>query len=333
MNEGRQIAKGGMRSLKEMLNDDYAKARFQEVLGEKAPAFLASVLNATRTNKALLDCEPGSVMSAAMVAASLDLPIDGSLGFAAIVPYKKDGASVAQFQIMYKGLVQLALRSGQYKAMNVSPIYQDEFQGYDIITGDVKITPVHGGQRDQDKQDAICGYLAYFRLVNGFEKVCYWPMEKLKAHGKRYSKSFGREYGLWNTDPHAMYAKTVLKNTLSKWGILSTTMQLAVKADQAVIHSYDGKQLEEAAVEYVDGVELAPDEPAQIPAQQDPGRVQAIYQVYMDYINSGHLNKKQEAVLTDAMDRKESDVIILEAILAKAKAAHDKAVAQAEGGN
>lgn len=241
-----------MRPLKDMFNDDYVKSRFKEVLGEKAPAFLASVLNATRTNAALNECEPKSVMSAAMVAASLDLPIDGSLGFAAIVPYKNKGKMVAQFQIMTKGFVQLALRSGQYKTINVGPVYEDEFDSYDIITGEVFIHPVDGGYRDQDLQDKIVGYVAFFRLINGFERIEFWSMKKIQAHGKRFSKSYGSDYGLWKTDLPSMAAKTVLKNTLSKWGILSTTMQIGMKTDQASIRDFDGKTLDDANVDYVD---------------------------------------------------------------------------------
>jgi len=252
--QNRQVAtqQKGIRPLKEMLNDDYVKTRFKEVLGEKAPAFLASVLNATRTNPTLNECEPGSVMSAAMVAASLDLPIDGSLGFAAIVPYKGKRGMVAQFQIMTKGFVQLALRSGQYRMINVGPVYEDEFESYDIITGEVFIHPVDGGQRDQDMADKIVGYVAFFRLMNGFERIEFWSNKRILAHGKRFSKSYDNQYGLWKTDFPSMAAKTVLKNTLSKWGILSTTMQTAMKTDQASIHEYDGKALDDANVEYVD---------------------------------------------------------------------------------
>jgi len=258
------MSEKGLVVLKELVNSDYVKTRFAEVMGEKSAAFLASVLNATRTNPALKDCDPNSVISAAMVAATLDLPIDGSLGFAALVPYKNKGQSVAQFQIMTKGFVQLALRSGQYKTINVGPVYADEFAGFDIITGEVKINPVSGGFRSKDDDSKIVGYVAFFRLINGYECTRFWPMEKILAHGKRYSKSFDREYGLWKTDLPAMAAKTVLKNTLSKWGILSTSMQMAMKADQGVIGGYD-KAVEEQDIEYVD----APDqEGTEIPAPE-----------------------------------------------------------------
>lgn len=246
---------GGVRPmapLKDLLNGEYVKKRFNEVMGEKAPAFLASVLNVSRTNKSLAECESQSILAAAMVAATLDLPIDPNLGFAAIVPYRNKGKMVAQFQIMTKGFVQLALRSGQYKNMNVGPVYEDEFESYDIISGDVHIHPVDGGFRDQDQPEKIVGYVAFFRLMNGFERIEFWSMKKIIAHGKRFSKSYNNDNSLWKTDLPAMAAKTVLKNTISKWGILSTTMQMAMKTDQAAITDYDGKTLDDANIEYVD---------------------------------------------------------------------------------
>jgi len=217
------------------------------------------VLNATRVNPALAECDPKSVLSAAMVAATLDLPIDGSLGFAAIVPYRNKGKVVAQFQIMTKGFVQLALRTGQYKAIHVGPVYADEYHGENPITGDVQIYAVSGGLRDKGDNKKIVGYVAFFRLVNGYECTRFWTIEKILAHGKRYSKSFDSEYGLWKTNLPAMAEKTVLKNTLSKWGILSTTMQMAVRTDQAAIYD-TGRTIEEADLEYVDGTGAPEDE-------------------------------------------------------------------------
>jgi recombination protein RecT len=252
-----------VQSLKEMLNSEYVKKRFMEVMGEKSTAFIASVLNATQKNPELAKCDPQSILSSAMVAATLDLPIDSNLGFSAIVPYNtkrkdKNGkeywVTLAQFQIMYKGFIQLALRSGQYKTINVSPIYEDEFESYDIITGDIIIHPVAGGYREQEEQDKIIGYVAFFRLLNGYERLEYWSLKKIIAHGEKYSKSFDNKNGLWKKDPHAMYAKTVLKNTLSKWGIMSVTMQSAIVADQAVIKSFD-KPIDSENVRYIDSTD------------------------------------------------------------------------------
>jgi len=258
---GRNLERSPVQNLKDLLNSDYVKNRFVEVMGEKAAAFLASILNAVQKNPELAKCDQQSLLSSAMVAATLDLPIDSNLGFAAIVPYKTKvvnknekkeyWVTLAQFQIMYKGFIQLALRSGQYKTINVSPIFEDEFDSYDIVTGDIAIHPVAGGYREQENYDKITGYVAFFRLINGFERIEYWPLSRIIAHGRRFSKSFNNTNGLWKKDPHAMYAKTVLKNTLSKWGILSVTMQNAIVADQAVIKDYR-KPIGEENVSYVD---------------------------------------------------------------------------------
>ena len=328
----------GMAVLKDMVNSDYVKARFAEVMGEKAPAFLASVLNATRTNPALKDCDPNSVISAAMVAASLDLPIDGSLGFAALVPYKNKGQAVAQFQIMTKGYVQLALRTGQYKTINVGPVYADEFGGFDIITGEVKITPVDGGFRSKDDDSKIVGYVAFFRLVNGYECTRYWPMEKIIAHGRKYSKSFGKEYGLWKTDLSAMAAKTVLKNTLSKWGILSTSMQMALRADQGVVKGYD-KPANEQDIEYVDApdqesatpidpeqiVKLAdntkPSDDFQLTGDPEPETAETLWIKLVDLMKDKNLPAAARKEIQEANANDEKDPVKLAALLAKATAA------------
>jgi recombination protein RecT len=258
--KAKHFERSPVQSLKELMNSEYVKRRFMEVMGAKSTGFIASILNAVQKNPDLARCEPQSVLSAAMVAASLELPIDSNLGFSAIVPYnvkrKDEGGkeywvSLAQFQIMYKGFIQLALRSGQYKTINVSPIYEDEFESYDIITGDIRLHPVEGGYREQEIQEKILGYVAFFRLLNGYERLEYWSIKKIEAHGQRYSKSYGNAGGLWKKNPHAMYAKTVLKNTLSKWGILSITMQGAMVADQAVIKAFD-KPIDGDNVNYID---------------------------------------------------------------------------------
>jgi recombination protein RecT len=324
----------GLAILKDMVNSAYVKARFAEVMGEKAPAFLASIMNATRTNPSLSDCDPQSVISSAMVAATLDLPIDGSLGFAALVPYRNKGVQVAQFQIMTKGFVQLALRSGQYKTINVGPVYDDEFDGFDIITGEVRIHPVDGGARSKDDESKVVGYVCFFRLINGYECTRYWSMDKIIAHGKRYSKSFDKEYGLWKTDLPAMASKTVLKNTLSKWGILSTTMQMAVKVDQAAIKGIEADK----EIDYVDAAEqeTVPDRPPEEvikPAENStqpadfslsPEAPEDTKQLWNDLIEWGNVENIPAAAKKEveaALIRNEQNPIELRKLLNKVKTA------------
>jgi recombination protein RecT len=318
--------------LKDLVNADYTKKRFAEVMGEKSAAFLASIMNAVRTNPALADADPKSVLSSAMVAATLDLPIDGSLGFAAIVPYRNKGRAVAQFQIMTKGFVQLALRTGQYAAINVGAVYADEYHGSNIITGNVDIRQVQGGFRSQFDDSQIVGYVCYFRLLNGYECTRYWTVEEVKAHGKRYSKSFDNEYGLWRTNFDAMARKTVLKNTLSKWGILSTTMQMALKTDQAVIEGMGA----DPAIDYADApdqitgeprepedvVKLAPD--ALPVAVTDTPKLADIKMALIDYGDAEETAEKIKKAIDKAMKETPDDVVILGALLAKVKAACDK---------
>jgi len=318
--------------LKDLVNAEYTKKRFAEVMGDKSAAFLASIMNAVRTNPALADADPKSVLSSAMVAATLDLPIDGSLGFAAIVPYRNKGRQVAQFQIMTKGFVQLALRTGQYAAINVGPVYADEYHGSNIITGDVDIRQVEGGYRSKFDDSQIVGYVCYFRLLNGYGCTRYWTVDEVKAHGKRYSKSFENEYGLWKTNFDAMARKTVLKNTLSKWGILSTTMQMALKTDQAVIESMDA----DPALDYADApdqitgeprepedvVKLAPDALPISPT--DSPKLADIKLALIDYGDAEETAAEIKKAITKALKDTPEDAVILGALLAKVKAACDR---------
>ena len=241
-------------ALKSIANSPAMMNRFRQVIGEKAPQFLASVVSAVSTNSQLMNANPTSIMASAMIAATLDLDINSSLGFAALVPYNKntpikdergniirwEKSTDAQFQIMTKGLVQLAIRSGQYKNINVTEVYEDEFESVDIISGDLKMHPISGGQRSRGESGMIVGYVAYLRLTSGFEKTVYWPLEKILQHAAKFSKSYDTKTGsfrkgsAWADNFEAMCRKTVLKNALSSWGILSIQMQKAIVADYSV---------------------------------------------------------------------------------------------------
>lgn len=260
---GDAVPQKGRMGIKELVKEEYVIREFQKVLQEKASAFLASVISATNRSPQLAGCKPKDILASAMIAAQLDLPIDSNLGFAAIVPYKdKNGNPVAQFQIMYKGFIQLAMRTGQYETINVVEIYEDELKHYDLITGAIKVEYVPNGFRENGKEDKIIGYAAHFSLINGYKKTEYWPLGKIQSHGKKYSKSFGNQYGLWKTNPHAMYSKTVLKNMISKWGILSTVMQKAIIADQATAKSLEGG-IDQDNLEYFDNAEETIDAPVE----------------------------------------------------------------------
>ena len=228
-------------NMKELFSSDQIKQKFQEMLKEKAAGFITSVLQVATNNTLLAKAQPMSLYNAAATAATLDLPINNNLGFAWIVPYRnnKTGLYEAQFQMGWKGFVQLALRTGQYLRINVLEVFENQFTSFNSLTEELI------ADFAKDGEGKIVGYCAYFKLVNGFEKTVYWSHAKVTAHGKRYSKSFAT--GPWKDDFDAMAKKTVIKNTLSKWGIMSIEMQKAVRFDHAVVKNHETED-----VTYVD---------------------------------------------------------------------------------
>lgn len=207
-----------------LLSKENTRKRFSDVLGKKTAGFLSSVLSAYNTNPALQECEPGSVLSSAMIAATLDLPINANLGFAYIVPYK----GKATFQMGWKGFVQLAMRSGQYETLNVTEVYEGQIKKRNSFTGDMEFC-------EERTSDKVIGYVAYERLLNGFWKYVYITKEDAERHAKKFSQSYKAGFGVWKDDFDAMAKKTVLKALLSKWGILSIEMQKAIEFDQAAV--------------------------------------------------------------------------------------------------
>ena len=233
----------GQATLKSMINDERTKNKFKEMLGNKAAGFLTSLMNTTNGNAQLQQADPNSILKAGAIAATLDLPIDPNLGFAYIVPYNNKGKNEAQFQMGYKGFVQLAIRTGQYKRINVTELYEGQFESYDPITDELKYN------LDNRLSDEITHYVAYFQTINGFEKYNVMSKEEIENHAKKFSKTYSYKGSSWQTNFNTMAKKTVLKLLLSKFGILSIEMQTAQKADQAVIREFDNNNIE---VEYVD---------------------------------------------------------------------------------
>ncbi|KIN30901.1 recombinase RecT [Bacillus inaquosorum] len=204
-------------TMKGLLSSPAVMNRFEEVLGKRASQFTASILSLYNSENTLQKADPMSVISSAMVAATLDLPVDKNLGYAWIVPYK----GRAQFQLGYKGYIQLALRTGQYKSINCIPVHEGELQKWNPLTEEIDI------DFEKRESDSVIGYAAYFELLNGFRKTVYWTKAQVEKHKKKFSKS---DFG-WGKDWDAMALKTVLKSMLSKWGILSVEMQKAVIED------------------------------------------------------------------------------------------------------
>ena len=172
--------------------------------------------------------DPMTILNAALTAAALDLPINQSLGYSYIVPFK----GKAQFQIGWKGYVQLAQRTGQYKAINVVEVYENQFKSFNAMTEELDADFTVEGE------GKAVGYVGYFKLLNGYEKTVYWSRAKVEKHAKKYSQSYKSNRGVWADGEDgftAMAKKTVLKLMLSQWGIMTIEMQTAQLADQAVI--------------------------------------------------------------------------------------------------
>ena len=265
------------RDLKAMLASPAVTGRINEVLGKKAAAFSASLLQVCRSNALLQQAEPMSVIAAAMTAATLDLPLNQSLGFAYIVPFRngKTGHQEAQFQIGYKGFIQLAMRSGQMKRIVAEPIYEAQI---------ISRNPIKGYEFDFDRQpekhEAPAGYYAYMELINGFTAEAYMTTAQIQEHAARYSQTAKKGYGVWKDNFDAMALKTVLKRLLTKYAPMSVEMQQAVISDQAVIHDIppEGDIINHSEVfDYADNpanggqpAETAPDEAARADAQGIP---------------------------------------------------------------
>jgi len=212
----------------------------EQVLGEKKSPFVNNVTALVANNASLQMCQPMTLIYAALKATALDLPLDPNLGFAYVIPYndRKAGVTNAQFQIGYKGFIQLGIRSGQFLKINVTEIVDGELVSEDLLTGDIKICRV----TDRESRPVI-GYAAYFALVNGFSKTLYMSVDEIKAHAGKYSQTYSskneyvRNSSKWTTDFDSMAKKTVLKLLLSKYAPMSVDMAAAITADQAAIDS------------------------------------------------------------------------------------------------
>ena len=227
-------------TIAQYVKQDAVSQRLNDLLGKRAPQFVTSLVSAANNDKNLAACEPQSVVTAALTAASLDLPVNSNLGFAYLIPYKnnKDGKTSCQFQMGYKGFIQLAQRSGFYKTINASEVREGEIIRQDRLSGEIEFAWIDDDTEREKKK--IIGYVAYFRLLNGFEKTFYWTKEKCEAHAKKYSKNYAKYgSGLWKDAFDDMAKKTVLKLLISKFGPLNTQLQKALDEDQTVDGEYE----------------------------------------------------------------------------------------------
>ena len=269
------------KKVKSYLDSPELTERLQNAMTpQKKELFKTSLLGVINSNSLFEKADPLSIIQSALVATTLDLPINPSLGYAYIIPY----GVKAQFQLGYKGLIQLAQRTGQYQTISASEVREGQIKDYD---------PLKGVQFDWTITDGeVIGYVAYFKLINGFEKYLYMSLKELEAHGKKYSKSYDskdkytKEYnGIWRTNFDAMAKKTVLKQLISKFGIMSVEMQDAVVKDQQVIDK-------EGNGEYVDNNNII------IKAEQDD-RSEVLKFIQDEAMTVEALQQVQEHLETD----------------------------------
>lgn len=276
------------------LTSDAIKNRINAMVGGKdGQRFISAVISAVSINPALTECEHSTILSAALLGESLKLSPSPQLGQYYLVPFndKKRNCKVAQFQLGYKGYIQLAIRSGQYKKLNVLAIKEGELIRFDPLNEDIEVKLI---ENDTDREAAkTIGYYAMFEYSNGFRKAIYWSREKMIAHADKYSQAFSKDAtggkypkvsyedfcagkvkesdmwlysSFWYKDFDGMAYKTMLRQLISKWGIMSIDLQTAIDKDMAAIH-------EDGSVDYVDNsadYETVPDAAQATVIDSDP---------------------------------------------------------------
>lgn len=251
-------------TMKETVARPDIKKRIEERLGQKAGTFMASILDLTGDNKSLAQCDPNLVIKECLKAAALDLPVNKNLGFAYVIPRRERGVMTPGFSMGYRGYIQLAIRTGQYKHLNAGVVYEGEDMVVDRIRGTLTIE----GEATSDKPT---GYFCYMELINGFQKAIGWPVEKVMAHGRKFSKTFNN--GPWKTDTEAMCLKTMIMQLIPKYGPMSVELTQAMVQDRSDTVSFDSaeREIEENANqgEYLD---ITPSNNVEEPetAQEEP---------------------------------------------------------------
>ncbi|WNL28020.1 recombinase RecT [Arcobacter cryaerophilus gv. pseudocryaerophilus] len=247
-------------SLTKYLNSNAIQRYLTDVIGKNKDKFITNLISVCNQNKDLQKCTSLSLMSGALAATTLNLNLNSSFGYAYLVPFKNNkltrekGYDVfeAQFQIGYKGFIQLALRTGEYRKINAMPIFKEQFRSWNALTEEIALN-----EFSDFEDNEVIGYVAYFKLNNGFEKTIYWSKTKMEKHADTYSQAFKIEIAekikqklikesemwkyssYWYKDFDGMALKTMLRQLLSKWGILSEELQKALEDDQTIINGND----------------------------------------------------------------------------------------------
>ena len=273
---------------KDFFSKQAVQDKLKELVGKNAPAFATSVLQIVNSNSMLVNADPQTVFSAACMAATLNLPINNNLGFAYIVPFKNNKTNTieAQFQLGYKGFIQLAQRSGQFSRIAATPVYEGQL---------LKANPLLGYEFDwevEPKGEPI-GYVAFFKLLNGFTAELYMSKADVQKHANKYSQTAKKGYGVWKDQFEAMALKTVLKLLLSKQAPLSIEMQQAQLSDQSVIRDVNGHDFD-----YLDNEAVLDTPKLAVTAEAFPDLLEQIKADAVDkeYVLSGYqLTDEQKA--------------------------------------
>ena len=283
-------------NIKSFLQTPAIQKKMYELVDKNAASFGTSIMQIVNNNHMLLEAEPMSIFNAACMAATLNLPINNNLGFAYIVPYKnsRTGKVEAQFQLGYKGLIQLAQRSGQFERLVSLAVYSAQLVEKDLINGfkfDWSIEP--------DEKEQPIGFYAYFKLINGFTAELYMSRDQIDKHAKRYSQSFRKNSGVWADNYEQMALKTVTKLLLSRQAPLSIEMQKAVMSDQSVI-----RDLDEEEFNFIDNEPDTPD--LSMPVDDK------LMETLVNNISTGEMEKSE--VLNSNYDFTPEQRLIIEAL-------------------
>ena len=231
--------------LKSALNAPSVRQKFEEMLGKRSSQFMTSITSVVSNNALLQKADVNSIIMGSAVAASMDLPLNANLGYAALVPFNSKDGCFAQLQVMVKGWTELFLRSGQCQAIICETVYEGQLVKKNKFTGEYVF------DEDAKTSDKIVGFMAYFRLTNGFEKYEYMTIEEIKAHAQKFSQTFRRGSGIWKDHFEEMAKKTVLKRLITKWAPKSIEMQRMAMFDQSVVNG-DINDIDNAQAIYAD---------------------------------------------------------------------------------
>jgi len=221
-----EVAKQQKVTIQSLVHNEEFVSKAQDILQDGTPQFMASVLTLANSNKLLGECDPIKLYNCCLMAAALKLPFNQNLGQAYIVPFKGE----PQLQIGWKGFIQLAQRSGQFKRINCSDVREGEITDRDRLTGEVYFDWLDDAEREKKQ---VIGYVAYFELLNGYQQTLYMSKAEVEAHAKKYSQTYKQGFGVWKDNFDAMARKTLIKRILNQFAPLSVDMAKAMEYDQA----------------------------------------------------------------------------------------------------